>query len=127
MIAKGLISIIALHGQNGHPVDSWTERESGVLWLRDLLPEELGAVTTLGYQREGKMREEAVDERMTGLKQGDGLGKETNTLDRAGAERKGFKLRVLSYGYGGKEEAEKIAAGLMRDVEGVRGGEVSRL
>ncbi|TGO18774.1 hypothetical protein BPAE_0365g00060 [Botrytis paeoniae] len=32
------IDIIAIHGQNGHPINSWTDRDSGVLWLRDLLP-----------------------------------------------------------------------------------------
>lgn len=33
-----LISLIAIHGQNGHLINSWTDRNSGVLWLRDLLP-----------------------------------------------------------------------------------------
>ncbi|KAA8571409.1 hypothetical protein EYC84_001412 [Monilinia fructicola] len=28
----------AIHGQNGHLINSWTDRNSGVLWLRDLLP-----------------------------------------------------------------------------------------
>ncbi|KAF5868478.1 uncharacterized protein Bfra_012389 [Botrytis fragariae] len=32
------IDIIAIHGQNGHPINSWTNRDNGVLWLRDLLP-----------------------------------------------------------------------------------------
>ncbi|CAD6445354.1 8ad7835d-6f7e-4b73-9b34-45a7e0e1eebb [Sclerotinia trifoliorum] len=32
------IDIIAIHGQNGHPIESWTNRDNGVLWLRDLLP-----------------------------------------------------------------------------------------
>lgn len=31
-------SIIAIHGQNGHLINSWTNRDNGVLWLRDLLP-----------------------------------------------------------------------------------------
>ncbi|KAB8300861.1 hypothetical protein EYC80_002789 [Monilinia laxa] len=32
------IDLIAIHGQNGHPINSWTDRNSGALWLRDLLP-----------------------------------------------------------------------------------------
>ncbi|PQE26743.1 and NB-ARC domain protein [Rutstroemia sp. NJR-2017a BVV2] len=118
-----MLRIIALHGQNGHPVDSWTERESGVLWLRDLLPEELGRVKKVGYQCESKMWEGKVNERMKDMELGDGLGEAASKPGRAGAGMKGLRFRVFSYGYGAKEGAEEIAAGLMRDVESVRDGE----
>jgi hypothetical protein len=124
MIAKELISIIALHGQNGHPVYSWTDRESGVLWLRDLLPEEFRGVSKVGYEHEGKMWEGTVDEEIKSVEQRDGLSEERSKPCGAEAESKVLKFRVLSYGYGAKEGAKDIAAGLMRDVETVRGGEV---
>ncbi|KAF7931123.1 uncharacterized protein EAE97_009332 [Botrytis byssoidea] len=52
------VDIIAIHGQNGHPINSWTNGDNGVLWLRDLLPEMLETypgvkirVLSYGYAR----------------------------------------------------------------------------
>jgi hypothetical protein len=44
-------SIVAVHGLNGHREKSWTDDQSGVLWLRDLLPHQLPnvRVLTFGY------------------------------------------------------------------------------
>ena len=40
-----------MHGLNGHREKSWTDSESKILWLRDLLPLELpnARVLTFGY------------------------------------------------------------------------------
>jgi len=40
-----------VHGLNGHREKSWTDSESKVLWLRDLLPLQLpnARVLTFGY------------------------------------------------------------------------------
>ncbi|PQE09591.1 and NB-ARC domain-containing protein [Rutstroemia sp. NJR-2017a WRK4] len=116
------IDIIALHGQNGHPVNSWMDKESGVLWLRDLLPEELGGVSKVGHEQAGKMWEGTVDEEIKGVKQRDRSNEESKP-GKAGAESKRLKFRVLSYGYGAKEGAKEIAAGLMRDVDSAKGSE----
>ncbi|KAM3072672.1 hypothetical protein ACMFMF_007007 [Clarireedia jacksonii] len=116
------IDIIALHGQNGHPVDSWTERETKVLWLRDLLPREFGGVNKVDYQRGETMRDEKQRKDAEGVEIQDGFGMEASRAGKSGAERKKFKFRVLSYGYGGTEKVEKVCAGLVRGVESVRTG-----
>jgi hypothetical protein len=43
--------IIAVHGLGGHPVKTWTHEESGVFWLKDLLPKDLptARIFTFGY------------------------------------------------------------------------------
>jgi len=40
-----------VHGLNGHREKSWTDSESNILWLRDLLPLQLpnARVLTFGY------------------------------------------------------------------------------
>ncbi len=45
-----LRSIIAIHGLDGHRENSWTA-DNGVLWLRDLLPDEItpARILTYGY------------------------------------------------------------------------------
>ena len=44
-------SVVAIHGFNGDPFKTWTHKETDVLWLRDLLPEELpnARIMTYGY------------------------------------------------------------------------------
>ncbi|KAK3311985.1 hypothetical protein B0H66DRAFT_506297 [Apodospora peruviana] len=44
------VDIIAIHGLNGHPFDTWTH-ENGIMWLRDFLPGDLPGcrVYTYGY------------------------------------------------------------------------------
>jgi len=46
-----VIDIVAVHGLNGHREKSWTDDQSRVLWLRDLLPHQLPnvRVLTFGY------------------------------------------------------------------------------
>jgi hypothetical protein len=104
-------------------VNSWTDKDSGVLWLRDLLPEELGGVSKVGHEQAGKMWEGTVDEEIKGVKQRDRSNEESKP-GKAGAESKRLKFRVLSYGYGAKEGAKEIAAGLMRDVDSAKDSEV---
>ena len=47
------LDVVAIHGLNGHPINTWTckETEPQVFWLRDLLPQALpGArIYTYGY------------------------------------------------------------------------------
>ena len=44
-------SLIAIHGLNGDPVNTWTHKETGVMWLGDVLPEVLprARIMTYGY------------------------------------------------------------------------------
>jgi hypothetical protein len=45
------LDIIAIHGLNGNRLETWTDRRTGKLWLRDFLPDALpGArVFSFGY------------------------------------------------------------------------------
>ena len=40
-----------MHGLNGHRETSWTDDKSGILWLRDLLPDRYpnARILTFGY------------------------------------------------------------------------------
>jgi hypothetical protein len=44
-------SIVAVHGLNENMIEAWTHPETGILWLRDLLPKAIPAarVLTFGY------------------------------------------------------------------------------
>jgi hypothetical protein len=44
-------SLVAIHGLNGDPIKTWTYKETGVMWLRDVLPEVLpkARIMTYGY------------------------------------------------------------------------------
>ena len=46
-----LVDIIAVHGLNGHPLNTWTKHDSKRCWLRDLLPSHLrqSRILTYGY------------------------------------------------------------------------------
>ncbi|KAF8426994.1 hypothetical protein EV426DRAFT_636094 [Tirmania nivea] len=50
-LAAATFDLVALHGLNGDPMDTWTDKQSGVMWLRDLLPKALPRtrVMTFGY------------------------------------------------------------------------------
>lgn len=41
--------MVAIHGLNGDAQQTWTHRDSGVLWLRDILPAEIPAIRVLTY------------------------------------------------------------------------------
>ena len=43
-----LVSIVAIHGLDGHREETWST-EDGVLWLRDLLPSGLPNARILSY------------------------------------------------------------------------------
>ncbi|KAF8242731.1 hypothetical protein K440DRAFT_664567 [Wilcoxina mikolae CBS 423.85] len=47
---------IAIHGLNGHALETWTHQKSRVLWLRDLLPDALpnSRIMTYGYNAKFK-------------------------------------------------------------------------
>ncbi|KMP09093.1 TPR repeat:NB-ARC [Coccidioides immitis RMSCC 2394] len=44
-------SLLAIHGLNGDPIKTWTHKETGVMWLKDLLPEAIPniRIMTFGY------------------------------------------------------------------------------
>jgi hypothetical protein len=41
--------VVAIHGLNGDAEQTWTHRDSGTLWLRDLLPVQIPAIRVLTY------------------------------------------------------------------------------
>jgi len=47
------VDIVAIHGLNGHPRNTWTHSDK-TLWLRDILPHDLpgAAIFTYGYPSE---------------------------------------------------------------------------
>lgn len=44
-------SLVAIHGLNGDAIDTWTHKETKVMWLEDLLPEAIPniRIMTFGY------------------------------------------------------------------------------
>ncbi|KAF2004056.1 hypothetical protein P154DRAFT_427728 [Amniculicola lignicola CBS 123094] len=44
-------SIVAIHGLGGHAIRTWTHSQTGVMWLQDLLPDEIPntRIMTFGY------------------------------------------------------------------------------
>lgn len=40
---------MAVHGLNGDALETWTHKQSKVMWLRDLLPQELSNVRIMSY------------------------------------------------------------------------------
>ncbi|KAM7193927.1 hypothetical protein V8F20_008197, partial [Naviculisporaceae sp. PSN 640] len=46
--------IVAIHGEGGHPLHSWTNDETGSVWIRDFLPGVFphARVFTFGYKSE---------------------------------------------------------------------------
>lgn len=56
-------SVVAIHGLDGHPEQSWTTKK-GTLWLRDLLPQKLphARVLTYGYDAYTRGRKQLANE-----------------------------------------------------------------
>jgi hypothetical protein len=56
-------SIVAIHGLDGHREDSWTA-ENGVLWLRDLLVDEVppARILTYGYDANTRGKEQLTSQ-----------------------------------------------------------------
>ncbi|KAI5780133.1 hypothetical protein EDC01DRAFT_669267 [Geopyxis carbonaria] len=46
-----IVDIVAIHGLGGHPYKTWTDKNNGVNWLRDLLPKQIpnSRIMTFGY------------------------------------------------------------------------------
>ena len=42
-------SLVAIHGLNGHPLETWTHEPSRKLWLRDLLPQVIPNIRIMTY------------------------------------------------------------------------------
>jgi len=41
--------VIAVHGLNGDPMNTWTDRKTSVFWLKDLLPQDVPNVRVMSY------------------------------------------------------------------------------
>ena len=56
-------SIIAVHGLNGDPVKTWTDKKTGAYWLRDYLPVDIESarVMTYGYNADGAFGNTVAD------------------------------------------------------------------
>ncbi|KAF2121628.1 hypothetical protein BDV96DRAFT_641014 [Lophiotrema nucula] len=48
--------LIAIHGLSGHPLGSWTHKQTGVMWLKDLLPDDLPNTRIMTFGYEAKFR-----------------------------------------------------------------------
>ncbi|KAJ5938432.1 hypothetical protein N7466_001566 [Penicillium verhagenii] len=44
-----LFDLVAIHGLNGDAIDTWTHKTTGVMWLKDLLPEALPNIRIMTY------------------------------------------------------------------------------
>ncbi|KAK2787871.1 hypothetical protein FQN52_007050 [Onygenales sp. PD_12] len=51
-----LYDLVAVHGLNGDPFETWTHKKNRVMWLRDLLPSELPNVRIMTYGYNAKFR-----------------------------------------------------------------------
>ena len=62
------LSIVAVHGLDGHLEKSWTA-DNGVLWLRDLLPERIphARILTYGYDAYTRGRDRLPNESLHDL------------------------------------------------------------
>ena len=51
-LTKVEISVVAIHGLHEDPISAWTEPESGILWLRDLIPLHIpkARILSFGYE-----------------------------------------------------------------------------
>ncbi|TGZ78640.1 TPR repeat-contain NB-ARC [Ascodesmis nigricans] len=65
-----IFDLVAIHGLNGHPLDTWTHKQSGTMWLRDILPQLLPnvRVMTFGYNARFKNFTTIQDLRMIATK-----------------------------------------------------------
>lgn len=52
----GAYSLVAIHGLNGHALETWTHKQSRVMWLRDLLPQALPNIRIMTYGYNAKFR-----------------------------------------------------------------------
>ncbi|EAS28261.3 uncharacterized protein CIMG_09465 [Coccidioides immitis RS] len=51
-----LYDLVAIHGLNGDAFETWTHKESRVMWLRDLLPRELPNVRIMTFGYNARLR-----------------------------------------------------------------------
>ncbi|KAH2697219.1 hypothetical protein KXW03_009190, partial [Aspergillus fumigatus] len=69
-VHKTVFDLVAIHGLNGDPVNTWTHTETEVMWLRDLLPAAIPdiRIMTFGYNARFKNFTAQQDLRSISLK-----------------------------------------------------------
>ncbi|EAW20720.1 LipA and NB-ARC domain protein [Aspergillus fischeri NRRL 181] len=69
-VHKTVFDLVAIHGLNGDPINTWTHTETGVMWLRDLLPAAIPdiRIMTFGYNARFKNFTAQQDLRSISLK-----------------------------------------------------------
>lgn len=79
------IDVVAIHGHGGHWQMSWTDRDSGVFWLRDLLPTIIpeSRILSFGYNASNASNTSVEDIAVTLLSELFQLRRDTGTIDRA--------------------------------------------
>ncbi|KAK9578899.1 hypothetical protein V6Z98_005612 [Aspergillus fumigatus] len=69
-VHKTVFDLVAIHGLNGDPINTWTHTETEVMWLRDLLPAAIPdiRIMTFGYNARFKNFTAQQDLRSISLK-----------------------------------------------------------
>ncbi|GAQ12031.1 folylpolyglutamate synthase [Aspergillus lentulus] len=69
-VNKTVFDLVAIHGLNGDPINTWTHTETRVMWLRDLLPAAIPdiRIMTFGYNARFKNFTAQQDLRSISLK-----------------------------------------------------------
>ncbi|KAI1409381.1 Alpha/Beta hydrolase protein [Hypoxylon sp. FL1857] len=47
--ASGQVDIVAIHGLNGHYLKTWTDEDTGVNWLKDIIPKVVPAARVMSF------------------------------------------------------------------------------
>ena len=55
---------MAIHGLNGHALNTWTHKQNGIMWLRDFLHEEIPDVRIMTYGYNAKFRNFKTDQNL---------------------------------------------------------------
>jgi hypothetical protein len=58
--AEFQVDIIAIHGLNGHFERTWTSKSNNVLWLRDLLPQQLPGSRIFSFEYDSRIFSDSV-------------------------------------------------------------------
>ena len=79
------VDIVAIHGLNGHYLQTWTDEATGVNWLRDLLPRTVpdARVMSLSYNSMLQFSKSTADVSTFALQLLEGISAERESLEEA--------------------------------------------